>query len=448
MGKYPVPVIEELLDELHGAQWFSKLDLRTGYHQIRLAEGEEFKTAFQTHFGHFEFKVMGAGLAGGPGTFNGAMNTTLHPLLRKCVLVFFDDILVFSKTLEDHKQHLKEVLQLLRRDHSKVKRSKCAFGRQQLTYLGHVVSAQGVATEPTKIQAVQRWTTPANVKEVCSLLGLAGYYRRFVRNFGIIVRSLFQLRKNGVPFVWTHDTDTAFQLLKQQLISDPVLALLDFSMSFSIETDASDKGVGAVLHQNGHPIAFMSKALSPRYQGLSTYEKEYLAIIVAVDQWRPYLQHSEFTIHTDQRSLIHLETQWLTTTWQQRAFTKLLGLNYTIRYKKGKENSAADALSRANFSESLATISCCRPAWLEDIASSYNSNPQAQRLLEQLAVRDDPKGRFSLHQVLLLFRSRIWLGGSTAIQQRILAAFHDNPMGGHSGFPATYRRIRRLFAWP
>ena len=117
MGKYPVPVIEELLDELHGAQWFSKLDLRTGYHQIRLAEGEEFKTAFQTHFGHFEFKVMGAGLAGGPGTFNGAMNTTLHPLLRKCVLVFFDDILVFSKTLEDHKQHLKEVLQLLRRDH-------------------------------------------------------------------------------------------------------------------------------------------------------------------------------------------------------------------------------------------------------------------------------------------------------------------------------------------
>uniref|UniRef100_A0A8R7QID1 Reverse transcriptase domain-containing protein n=1 Tax=Triticum urartu TaxID=4572 RepID=A0A8R7QID1_TRIUA len=144
---------------------------------------------------------MGAGLAGGPGTFNGAMNTTLHPLLRKCVLVFFDYILVFSKTLEDHKQHLKEVLQLLRRDHWKVKRSKCAFGQEQLTYLGHVVSAQGVATEPTKIQAVQRWTTPANVKEVRSFLGLAGYYHRFVRNFGIIARPLFQLLKKGVPFV-------------------------------------------------------------------------------------------------------------------------------------------------------------------------------------------------------------------------------------------------------
>lgn len=140
VSKFPVPIIEELLDELHGATWFSKLDLRAGYHQIRLAKGEEYKTAFQTHSGHFEFKVLSFGLAGGPATFNGAMVVTLHPLLRHCVLVFFDDILVLSKTWEEHVDHLRQVLTLLHRDQWKVKRSKCEFGQRQLPYLGHVIS--------------------------------------------------------------------------------------------------------------------------------------------------------------------------------------------------------------------------------------------------------------------------------------------------------------------
>nr|XP_040258848.1 uncharacterized protein LOC120976091 [Aegilops tauschii subsp. strangulata] len=166
VGKYPVPVIEELLDELHGAQWFSKLDLRAGYHQIRLADGEEFKTAFQTHSGHFEFKVLSFGLAGGPATFIEAVTDTLQPLLRECVLSFFDDILVFSKTLEAHAEHLRQVFTLLRRDQWKVKLSKCAFGQQRISYLGHVISAEGVATDPSKIKDVVAWPTPTNVKEV------------------------------------------------------------------------------------------------------------------------------------------------------------------------------------------------------------------------------------------------------------------------------------------
>ncbi|XP_073361904.1 uncharacterized protein [Aegilops tauschii subsp. strangulata] len=154
IAKYPVPVIEELLDELHGACWFSKLDLRTGYHQIRLAEGEDYKTAFQTHSGHYEFKVLSFGLVGGPATFNGAIQTTLQPVNRKCTLSFFGDILVFSKTLPEHREHLRQVLELLRKDHWKVKLSKCEFGQQQLSYLGHVIIAQGVSTEPSKIAAV------------------------------------------------------------------------------------------------------------------------------------------------------------------------------------------------------------------------------------------------------------------------------------------------------
>ena len=426
VSKYPVPVIEELLDELHGATWFSKLDLRAGYHQIRLAEGEEFKTAFQTHSGHYEFRVVSFGLTGGPPTFLGAMNTTVHPLLRVCVLVFFDDILVFSKTLKDNARDLRRVLALLRRDQWKAKFSKCAFGQQKLSYLGHVISEQGVATEPTKIRAVAQWTAPTSVKEVRSFLGMAGYYRRFVKNFGIIARPLFNLLKKGVPFVWTSATETAFQVLKQQLVEAPILALPDFSKTFIVETDASDKGIGAVLQQGGHPIAYMSKALSPRYQGLSTYEKEYLAVIVAVDQWRPYLQHDEFIISTDQRRLVHLNKQRLATPWQQKAFTKLLGLRFSIRYKKGSDNTAADALSRAKTTEILHSVSSCQPAWLEDVINNYNSNPQAQRLLEQLAIREDPKGRFTLKQGLLRFRDRIWLGGSTEMQQRIISAFHDN----------------------
>ncbi|XP_073359664.1 uncharacterized protein [Aegilops tauschii subsp. strangulata] len=180
------------------------------------------------------------------------------------------------------------------------------------------------------------------------------------------------------------------------LISAPVLALPDFTKLFVIETDACDAGIGAVLQQNGHPIAFMSKALCPRYRGLSTYEKEYLAVVVVVDQWRPYLQHNEFVIHTDQKSLVHLEEQHLTTPWQQKAFTKLLGLRYTIKYKKGVENGAADVLSRATHADSLNSISSCQPAWMADIITSYITNPQAQKLLEQLAVRPDPKGYFAL----------------------------------------------------
>ena len=227
--------------------------------------------------------------------------------MRECVLSFFDDILVFNKTLQDHAEHLRQVFELLSRDQWKVKRSKCSFGQQRITYLGHVINADGVATDPTKIEAVTAWPTPTNVKEVRQFLGLAGYYRRFVRQFGILARPLFNLLKKGTPVVWTDNTDQSFQVLKQSLVTAPVLALLDFQQQFTVETDACGTGIGAILQQDGHPIAFMSKSLCPKYQGLSTYEKEYLAVIAAVDQWRPYLQSAEFIIKTDQRSLVYLQ---------------------------------------------------------------------------------------------------------------------------------------------
>lgn len=239
---------------------------------------------------------------------------------------FFDDILVYSKSFGDHLEHLAAVFQLLQQDHWHLKLSKCHFAQRTIAYLGHIISVEGVATDSAKIEAVQNWPSPANVKELRSFLGLAGYYRKFVKHFALITKPLTQLLKKGQLFIWTSEHEESFVALKQALCSAPVLALPDFTKTFCIETDACKTGVGAVLLQDGHPLAFMSKALGPKTQGLSTYEKEYLAILVAVEQWRPYLLHAEFVIFTDQKSLVHLNDQRLHTHWQQRVFTKLLGL--------------------------------------------------------------------------------------------------------------------------
>lgn len=305
-AKFLVPMFDQLMDELAGATCFSTLDLRAGFHQILLEEGEEFKTAFQTHLGQYEFWVMAIGLTGAPGTFQAAMNGTLALGLRRFVLVFFDDILVFSPSLEAHVDHLRQVFQWLQADKWKLKLSKCTFARESISYLGHIISRQGLSTDPTKIHAVIDWPAPSSVRQLRGFLGLAGYYCKFVRNFSIIAKPLTDLLKKDKLFVWTSTHEEAFTVLKQALCSAPVLALPDFSLPFHIETDASGSGIGAVLQQNGHPIAFISKALSPRNQGLSVYEKEYLAILMAVDQWRHYFLQGEFFIHTDHRSLIHL----------------------------------------------------------------------------------------------------------------------------------------------
>jgi hypothetical protein len=239
-----------------------------------------FKTAFQTHHGHFEFKVMSFGLTGAPHTFQKAMNSTLARLLRKCVLVFFDDILVYSKTYEEHLVHLEQIFQILQQDQWRVKISKCSFAKEEVTYLGYVISGAGVATCPSKVHAVASWPRPQNVKELRSFLGLTGYYRKFVKHFGIIAQPLTDLLKKYSVFVWTSEHETAFQSLKKDLVQAPVLVLLDFSKPFSIETDASDAGVGDVLMQDHHPIAYISKSFGPKMRGLSTYEKEFVAILL------------------------------------------------------------------------------------------------------------------------------------------------------------------------
>lgn len=244
------------------------------------------------------------------------MSSTLAPGLQKFVIVFFDDILVYSLSLEDHVQHLRQVFKWLRADQWFLKLNKCSFAQRSIAYLGHVVSDSSVATDPWKIQAVLDWPQPTNLKELCGFLGLVGYYQKFIKHFAILSKPLSDLLRKDAVFVWSSVQSEAFSILKQALCSAPVLALPDFALPFHIEIDACATGIGAVLQQRGHPIAFMSNALSPRNQGLSTYKKEYLAILMAIEQWRHYLLQGEFFIHTDQRSLIHLNLQRLHTPWQ------------------------------------------------------------------------------------------------------------------------------------
>jgi hypothetical protein len=443
---FPMPIIDELLDELAGAKIFSKLDLRAGYHQIRMLPEDEMKTAFKTHQGHYQFRVMPFGLCNAPATFQCVMNAVLQPCLRKSVLVFMDDILVYSKSLEDHVGHLKEVLQLLLASKLYIKESKCSFACESLEYLGHIVSAAGVATDPNKTKAMQDWPTPTNITELRGILGLTGYYRKFVKNYAIIARPLTTLlKKKG--FIWDDTATAAFQALKQAMMTTPVLQLPNFDKPFVVETDACDSGIGAVLMQEGHPLAFLSKPLGVVHKHLSIYEKEFLALLMAVDRWRPYLQRGEFIIKTDHSSLCFLEDQNLQSPLQQKAMARLMGLQFKIVYRKGAENHAADALSRVGHLMAIQLCSSAQPAWLQEIANSYATDQEAQKKLTELAIISPDEHGYELTQGIIRRHGRVWVGANSALQTKIIASLHSSAVGGHSGVQATHQRVKKLFTW-
>jgi hypothetical protein len=256
------------------------------------------------------------------------------------------------------------------------------------------------------------------------------------------------LLKKDQIFHWNYKEQQAFDFLKQKMLEAPVLALPDFSVPFTVETDACKRGVGAVLMQRGHPLAYLSKALGPIAQTMSTYEKECLAILIAVDKWRSYLQHAPFTIITDHRSLFHLSDQKLTNEMQQKALVKLMGLQYKLVYRKGKDNTAADALSRLPAKNELHAISLCRPRWLESIVQGYIEDEQAKNLLQELSLVSPNTQGYSLNQGIIRFKDRIWLGNNKAAHDAILLSLHDSGVGGHSGFLGTYQRVKALFSWP
>ncbi|XP_041999963.1 uncharacterized protein LOC121749458 [Salvia splendens] len=286
--KYPIPVIQELLDELHGAKWFSKIVLKAGYHQIQVANDDVSKTAFRTHSGHYEFLVMPFGLTNAPATFQSLMNDIFRLALRKFVLVFFDDILVYSATWADHMRHLRQVFEALNAHALVVNAKKCLLGRASVEYLGHIMSFEGVKMDPAKVSAVLRWPTPTSLKSIRGFLGLTGYYRRFIKDYSKIAAPLTELLKKQptpppkVAWNWTPAAAAVFEALKSALTSAPLLKMPDFTKEFVIECDASGRGIGAVLMQDRQPVAYFSKTLSSRWLAKSAYEKELMALVLAI----------------------------------------------------------------------------------------------------------------------------------------------------------------------
>ncbi|KAL0398579.1 UNVERIFIED_CONTAM: Retrovirus-related Pol polyprotein from transposon.6 [Sesamum radiatum] len=313
---FPIPVIDELLDELHGAKYFSKIDLRSGYFQIRMRKEDIPKTSFITHSGHYEFLVMPFGLCNAPSTFQALMNTVFEPYLRKFVLVFFDDILIYSKDWGMHLVHLKKVLELLRKHQLYAKKSKCSFAQLKVDYLGHIISCEGVSTDPQKIECMVNWPTPTTIKALRGFLGLTGYYRKFIKGYGTISKPLTSLLKKDA-FGWNAEAEIAFNQLKEMM---------------------------------GRPIAYLSKALAPKNLGLSTYEKEFFALLLAVTKWKHYLQ---------------------------------------VHYKKGNENRAADALSRVEHEEvnpESNAITTQIPLWVQELQNSYEGNTLFQTVIQAKTV--------------------------------------------------------------
>jgi hypothetical protein len=268
-----------------------------------------------------------------------------------------------------------------------------------------------------------------------------------VQNYGIITKPLTQLlAKKG--FCWTEEATVAFLQLKKAMAQTPVLALPDFNLPFSVETDACDSGVGAVLTQRGHPIAYMSKALGILNRKLSIYEKEFLAVIMAIDKWRQYLQRGPFTILTDHKSLCNLADQQLSTELQKKAMSKLVGLQFEFKYKKGIENGAADSLSRVGHLLATALVSSCQPEWLQEVLHTYTTDKQATKLLQSLAIKSPNDKGFYLERGLIKHQGRLYIGENLALQTKLISSLHDSAVGGHSGIQATYQRIKQLYYWP
>ncbi|KAH9735939.1 hypothetical protein KPL71_017914 [Citrus sinensis] len=395
--KFPIPVIDELLDELYGATYFSKLDLRSGYHQIRVHSSDIHKTAFRTHEGHYEFLVMPFGLTNAPSTFQSLMNEIFKPFLRKFVLVFFDDILIYSSDWKEHLEHLELVFGVLSQNQLFVKKSKCAFGKKKIEYLGHVISDEGVATDPAKIQNMLQWPKPNSLKSLRGFLGLTGYYRRFIKDYGKVSQPLTVLLKKD-NFQWTQAAKDAFDQLKRIMCAAPVLAMPDFQKDFVIECDASGNRIGAVLLQEGRPIAYLSKALAPKNLGLSTYEKEMLAAVMAVQKWRPYVVGKHFKIITDHLSLKFLLDQRVSTPMQHKWLTKLAGYDYEIVYRSGKENTAADALSRVQEEREepiIMALSFPIANWLGVLQDEWKNDENIQKLIQEIQQDQNLHSKFT-----------------------------------------------------
>jgi hypothetical protein len=344
-NKYPLPRIDVLFDQLVGAKVFSKIDLRSGYHQIKIRASDIPKTAFSTRYGLYEYLVMTFGLTNAPAYFMYLMNSVFMPELDKFVVVFIDDILVYSKNEDEHTEHLHIVLQRLHDHRLYAKLSKCDFWLREIKFLGHTISQDRISVDPEKVQ-VMDWKPPTTVRQIWSFLGLAGYYRRFIPDFSRIAKPMTELLKKGVKYEWSQKCEDAFHTLRQHLTTAPVLAQPKNTKSFEVYCDASGTGLGCVLMQDNRVIAYASRALRSHEQNYPTHDLELAAVVHALKIWRHYLMGAHRNIYTDHKSLKYIFTQADLNMRQRRWLELIKDYDLEVHYHPGKANVVADALSR------------------------------------------------------------------------------------------------------
>ena len=449
-NRYPLPRIEELFDRLQGAKYFSKIDLRSGYHQIRIAEEDIPKTAFRTRYGHFEFLVLPFGLTNAPATFMTLMHDIFRPLLDQCVVIFLDDILIYNNTKEEHLQHLKQVLQTLRHHKLYAKISKCEFMKTEVEFLGHIITHDGIKMDPKKIKAIQDWPSPTNVKELRSFLGLANYYRRFIRNHALICAPLTNLLRDGREYTWGSNEQQAFDTLKEKLTTAPIITIPNPHEAFTVKvtTDASDSAVGAVLTQEedgqDKPIAYESHKLSDAETRYATHERELLAIIHALRCWRCYLLGRPFTVITDHEPLKYLKTQPHLSPRQRRWLDFLEEYDMEIKYQPGKSNQVADALSRRPDHKQANTITTLTHAtFLDTIKAGYSQEEE-----EQFEASDNFMQEQGLWYLTTDNQRRLCIPSQlTTVQEQLLQEHHDVPYSAHLGMDKTLHSLQRFFYW-
>ena len=493
-NRYPLPRVDELFDQLQGARYFSKLDLRTGYWQIRIAAEDVSKTAFTSRHGHFEWLVLPMGLTNAPAEFMAMMENTFREELNKFVLVFLDDILVYSRTLEEHQQHLQVVLERLRQQKLYAKLSKCCFFRREVEFLGHFVGRTGVRMVEGKVAAVERWPTPTTQKEVEQFLGLAGYYRRFIAGFSKLASPLSELcgtlkkSKGGAQrtppkkrFEWGEQQQQAFDQLKAAVVSAPCLAIPDPKREFIVHTDASGYATGAVLMQQFdeglRPIAFLSKKMTKAERNYPVHEQELLAILNALKAWRHYLGGRRFSVLTDHQSLQYVETSAMATPRQVRWAAWLSEFDFTIHYSPGKTNVAADALSRAaagkpqlDSGEEDLLVNSLQSREDEEATGGAGKRlllntigelaPLPIRIRAAAAADDDYQASLSLSREALEGRKLVRQGGllyrddgrlvvpnSPTLRTWLLSSAHDTLLGGHHSAVATAAWLNERVWW-
>ena len=492
---YPLPRIDDVLDSLSGSKYFTTLDLQSGYHQVAMHSDSKDKTAFVMHAGVYAYDVMSFGLCNALPCFQRLMSRVLHGLKWKLCLVYIDDVIIFAPTLEKHLSRLQLVFERLRQANLKLKPSKCYFVETSVNFLGFVVSANGISPDPDKIPVVKSFPTPQSVKEVCSFLGLANYYRRFVHNFANISSPLNRLTRKDVAFVWTPECEEAFLELKHRLCSAPILAYPDFNQPFHLYTDASQYALGYILGQciNGreHVIAYGGRELSYAEKNYSTTEREALAVVAGVKRYQPYLAGNKFYIHTDHGSLSWLMrikdptgrlARWALQYNFSRWALQLQQYNFEIIHRAGTSNGNADALSRRSYAaplsvsqESSVTLPLsaiappCPPA--ATLHTIQRQDPDLAPIIQYLETAELPIEDQAARSLLLQIDSyyldgngllcHLWTPGKRHLQSlcsqvvipaslchEVISACHDAPTASHFSTHKTYEKIRRRYFWP